>query len=79
MSLTVEQKSDPSVSGFRDTAQEIARTNVTGHEKGGLFYRRYKDRIFTSRNHVKIDHYDFSVRKRKGKFNGNADGLSRFF
>ncbi|XP_040062649.2 uncharacterized protein LOC120837396, partial [Ixodes scapularis] len=79
VSLTVEQKSDPSVSGFRGTAQEIAKTNVTGHEKGGLFYRRYKDRIFTSRNHVKIDHYDFSVRKRKGKFNGNADGLSRFF
>ncbi|SBO33334.1 SCAN domain protein [Anaplasma phagocytophilum] len=79
VSLTVEQKSDPSVSGFRGTAQEIARTNVTGHEKGGLFYRRYKDRIFTSRNHVKIDHYDFRARKRKGKFNGNADGLSRFF
>ncbi|XP_042145677.1 uncharacterized protein LOC115318259, partial [Ixodes scapularis] len=79
VSLTVEQKSDPSVSGFRGTAQEIARTNVTGHEKGGLFYRRYKDRIFTSRNHVTIDHYDFSVRKRKGKFNSNADGLSRFF
>ncbi|SBO14988.1 SCAN domain protein [Anaplasma phagocytophilum] len=40
VSLTVEQKSDPSVSGFRGTAQEIARTNVTGHEKGRLFYRR---------------------------------------
>ncbi|KAM7285983.1 uncharacterized protein ISCGN_032868 [Ixodes scapularis] len=61
VSLTVEQKSDPSASGFRGTAQEIARINVTGHEKGGLFYRRYKDRIFTSRNHVKIDHYDFSI------------------
>ncbi|KAG0413554.1 hypothetical protein HPB47_009287 [Ixodes persulcatus] len=47
VSLTVEQKSDPSVSGFRGTAQEIARINVTGQEKGGLFYRRYKDRIFT--------------------------------
>ncbi|KAM7312747.1 uncharacterized protein ISCGN_009652 [Ixodes scapularis] len=73
VSLTVVQKSDPSVSGFRGTAQEIARTNVTGHEKGGLFYRRYKDRIFTSRNHVKIDHYDFSQQALSGRRDSRAE------